>query len=705
VTGELRLRQPPLPETPAARLRQAVRPEFDVDVFQPIRGDPVFWPACVVPGCDGVVDVVGLCRLHLLRVGTARRMTRLEVSRSSATEVQAFAQQQSRDAPPVPTRPPAYSFVGLPPMLADEIRLALQGIADAAGGGIHPSHFALATDQLLSLGISSVFDLSTTTPRQIVMSNPRELDLAWYSRSGDRSMQLVFLRKVMRAAAVHHAPIPVSERLVWYPQDFGLPLQTGGVHGIVFHSFKLPWMVDWAKRWVRHELTLGRQKFSSILIGVTGIRHLDHFLASQHDCPAGIADLSGDLLERFLLWLRADGGPGIDPRSSVSVVARVRALLRTHAEWQWEPTLRPDARLERGRAPKPKPPQPRPLDPFVLQQMMGTAFLASLEPSLADALIIGRHQGLRPSSLVALPVDCLQYNGEGETRPVLTYRNVKRSRGAEQPVTHQAVLDAIRRQQARVKVKYGEGGRWLFPALTNNPAGDKTSRPATLQDRLNHHLKNHFAVHDRDGARVTQMTWGQFRHTRATELLNDGLPPFQVATWLDHTGLHSLQHYCRVQSETLRQAVANAPLINLHGENLLHQARASAAAGRDVETLRQLVRQATNVVPGGLCTLPVREDCPHLNRCYSCDHFATTPGHLPELFNHLQASDLLAMAHEEQGRHRMAEGQRRAVADLRRVVTGLGRWVREHSDAMESDTPWLAANREVLDTLLDADDR
>lgn len=687
----------PAHTTAAQRLRQALRPEFYGPSYAPSRDDAALWKTCAVLTCCRQRTSRAFCEVHWKRLVKEQGRPRTALS---PKEIGAFVQRANTTDPVGENgQSPMYSFLDLPPVLADEARLLVQTLVDTRGEKGCTDHrtFARTMHALRILGIQSIFELSRTTAHQLATRAIATPDVSWYScKSRFQEAECELVRKIMRAAAPYHAPVPVEERLVWYLEDFGLPPAEGKTHGMVFATYQLPWMVAWAKRWALYEIRGGRQAFSSLLLNTARLRYLDEFLASQPDCPSGIGEITRGHLERFLRWFAAPER-GIAKSTLVCAITRVRALLRLHTRLRWEPPLPPDAVIRQSEVPKPPPPQPHPIDPYVLDQLMSPEILEQMEPWLAEALIIGRYQGVRASSIVTLPLSCLQFNGPGEGQPVLVYRNVKGARGAEQPINHQAVVDAIRRQQQRVRAVHGAGCPLLFPARLNNPQGDRTRRSCSLADALNAVLRGRCVVRDRQGERVTHLAWGQFRDTRATELLNSGLSPTLVAAWLDHRDLGSLHHYCEVSTETKRLALDQTPLLNLQGQDIT---MSPDAAGRDVEALRRLIHEATNAVPGGLCTLPTQEACAHLNRCYSCAHFATTPGHLPELFNHLHTSQLLAMAHERNGSVRLAETQRREVAELTGVVTVLSRHVLDHPGEEASLRAWEQTHREAMRALI-----
>jgi len=397
-------------------------------------------------------------------------------------------------------------------------------------------------------------------------------------------------------------------------------------------------------------------------------------------------------LEGFMLHLRMS--PTVDTSRSLT---SVRTLLQTHRDLEWEPRLGRGVVIRPGEGSFSRLPVPQPVHAHVLAQLMAPEFLERIEPWLKTALLLGRYQGLRPSSVVTLAFDCLSFASEEPTRAVLTYHNVKLDRQAMQPIEHQAVIDAIRAQQAVVRERFPDGSPWLFPGFRRNEDGRKPTHVSSLDCMLKHYL-GLYPITDPEGRVLRSIPWTGFRDKVATDLLNSGVSPAIVARWLDHRGMGSLEHYATVHVETMRRALKESKLINIHGQEvgLLVEEGASgerSSALRELEDLRLMVKRAVNTVVGGLCTLPTQTRCVHHNRCFTCQHFATTPQELPVLLREAQRAGELAQDHRHAGRLRFEEGQRETQLEIQAVIARVRPWLEADSEM----AGWAEQHQRELD--------
>jgi hypothetical protein len=107
------------------------------------------------------------------------------------------------------------------------------------------------------------------------------------------------------------------------------------------------------------------------------------------------------------------------------------------------------------------------------------------------------------------------------------------------------------------------------------------------------------------------------RHTRATELLNGGVP------------IHIVQRYLgqHLSAEmTMRDADT---LLKTHEQEFL-RFRKLGRDGRELDLdpaniyeMVQLSRHTDRIPPNGMCLLPPLKRCERGNACLTCDHFAT----------------------------------------------------------------------------------
>lgn len=707
MTGALKIRPAAPQRSRLERIRSLIRDEFADDDFLPPRGDPVYRPACRGMGKDGqpsgceaiATNRLGLCRTHMIMLQEKFPESGSRIMMGRPPEQAAAFLADPEANRPIPGEAKAVDPIQLGD-LPEELKAELQLFFQEARDQEMPMKLQICRKTVRALreaGVESIYARSRDDEDSIANSNMLSPDSSWIE--GDQNVhQLV--RRMMRTLAFRISDRPVTERRSWRQADFAPATAAGRWQTSSFtFDFALPWFEDAVRRYMKHELETGRRSFNTICVKANGLRKFDRYLAqlSEAKKPAGMDGITRQHLVGYISWQRrGEQGSKMHQRN----LADVRLFLDTWRDLAWEPALQPDAalRLREAKAVVEKP-LPKPLSEHLLAQVTSERVLSRIDPQLARMIIIARYHGLRPSSLVSLGFDCLRYNGQGDTLPVLRYQNVKSHREAEQPVYHEAVVQAIRDQQQSVLAMWPEGSPWLFPAITHNASGSKPRSTGSITTALRKAqllAKEPLLTHQ-DGSRA-YINWYSFRDTVATEMLNRGLPSVQVAAWLDHSDVGSLEHYCRVHAETLRRAIDTSPLLNIKGEDMRDSYAESA--GRDIEVMRQMVNMGRTAF-GGTCTLTIHEKCPHHMRCLSCDHFATGPDHLPEHLAHLERAIMMDMAHTSKGHIRLAEEERDTIRSLTPIVEMLDTWPQQHpEDATPETHAWKSENQARIEAAI-----
>lgn len=688
--------------TPLERLEYAIRQEFKVEVFEPPHGHLSLYPACHFNDCERVRSNGRFCGMHEARF--ARHFGKAS-STGTFSEFESFVRDpgihgvgRNREF-----AKPAFSLIGLHPRLANELRLVLQETCDNPETGVYirANFWKPLVGHMRAIKLESVFDLTGMTARDVVMVNPQHIDLNLDGFPNLGKVLQATLRRAIRLSAYLYEPIPVYQRDSWRPLDFSIRDTALGVNqsSLNFYPIKAQWLKAWFKRYMLHNIKILTKTWGTLLTDVHDIRYFDQFLEQYDRKIKAPEQIDRKLLDDFVMFLHSGnatisyGGEErpLQARGIKSVLVTVRDLLMVHRLEEWEPKLKPTAELRIGYIKEP-PPQPKPIDPFILNQIMSRDFLNKIERSLANAIVIARYQGLRPSSLVELKYDCLSYSSENSDLPVLTYKNVKLKRYAEQPILHKAVVDAIHDQQRFVREKFSEESPWLFPRLQRNPDGKVRRDSSGMQSTLMYYSQTLGMIRDRQG-NPTYVAWGQFRDTRATELLNQGVHPIIVAEWLNHKNLSSLDHYARVHTDTMRREISKKEnvMIDLTGDEI-SVPREEDGLITNVETMRQMVKRGVNTVMGGVCTLPVQETCSSMHACFSCKKFATSPSHLPELLKHLQHSSLLVVAHEANGHQRKAAKEKAESQNVKKVINVIMQWLESHPEEKAGMEDFLLTN-------------
>jgi len=698
------LKLQPSPRKQVSRLdhlHSLIEPEYMVDTFIPERGNLAFYPACraaqgrcMQPG----MLHTGLCTTHAKRLKEALG----NKAKPTPTEVLAFIEDPEASGQQRQHVPDMSIHLGpLHPEARAELQLFIQ-ICDRDKAFTAVQTLKKLVEQLAELKVQSIFERSSTSEDQIVADHVAMPDAEWVVENNENVK--VLLRRCMRQVAYAASRLPLSERNSWRPEDLGLAAVPGGSKSTtIVLSYQLPWLKAAAARHMSNQVLMKQSARSTMVNRNLSLRKLDDYLCTlpEHVRPQGMGDLRREHLEGFIGYMRSPQAK-ITGRRLGEILSGVRQFLDQWRDLGWEPRLADGVvlRLREARTII-EVPLPKPLEPDALRQLMDPTFTSGLSPWLRRMLIIARHHGLRPSSLVTLPLECLRYNGSDKSLPVLRYMNVKGRRETEQPIERADVIQAIEEQKRDVLARWPQGSPWLFPSPLRNPDGTLVLTGNSIRLSLQQAVGK-AGLTTATGAPL-QITWYNFRDTVATELLNRGLPPAQVAAWLDHSDLSSLDHYCRLHAETLRKSIDEAPALDIHGRDL--KDAYAQGANRDIEALRMLMKSGTTNIQGGVCMLPVRETCDHHMKCLSCENFATSPVNLPEHLQHLQQANMMAVVHETAGKVRQAERERLVAAEVRPIVKMLHEWTQQHPEDVASLSPWLQEHEhEIREALKEGDD-
>jgi integrase len=214
--------------------------------------------------------------------------------------------------------------------------------------------------------------------------------------------------------------------------------------------------------------------------------------------------------------------------------------------------------------------------------------------------------------------------------------------------------------------------KYLFLAARNNRNGDRPYSDTRLRHLLTE-LPRRLDVRDSAGSFVDFQRTHRFRHTKATSLLNAGVPLHVVQRYLGHLTPEMTMVYAHTLASTHEAEF-------LRYRKLTADARELTIDPRDLYDMLALDRRTDRILPNGWCLLPPRQVCTKGNACLTCDKFTTDATFLPELST--QRDRTLQLIDQRQ-------------ADFR-ARTGVD---------MGEDNVWLAGRRQeqrALDTIINA---
>ncbi len=210
----------------------------------------------------------------------------------------------------------------------------------------------------------------------------------------------------------------------------------------------------------------------------------------------------------------------------------------------------------------------------------------------------------------------------------------------------QEVAQVVQAQIVWVKHHYGAEENpqgWLFPASKilqqgRSPrflVGDPLAAGG-IRDRLNHLAEKH-GICDEQG-NLFHFRLHAFRHTKAVELINNGMSLVLVQQWMAHASPEMTLIYAKILDETMRKAWEKTVKLGLvqfndgkpelvQGSKLLPMTGANAFDPERVREHRQNVKMAL-----GSCLKTAKIVCKFVELpCFHCPAYVLTPDDLPAL--------------------------------------------------------------------------
>lgn len=234
---------------------------------------------------------------------------------------------------------------------------------------------------------------------------------------------------------------------------------------------------------------------------------------------------------------------------------------------------------------------------------------------------IVRHTGVRISEALLLTRDCLEADILGKnlleviSSKNLTERYIPVNNKVKSAVQYLAKkLDEIGLTDPKDKLFSYQGTKGKIRVLSQADARKK------FEIWL---ARNHLPI---------TITFHSFRHTLGTEMLNNGLSPFEIQQYLGHESMHSTRLYAKVRNDRLTAEYKKLGFIGTVRESLEDL---KTDSGEEITQETKLVVQ----LPDGACGKPLAKQVPNCkkpNACLFCPKFITTPEFLDVHKDHLR---------------------------------------------------------------------
>jgi integrase len=393
------------------------------------------------------------------------------------------------------------------------------------------------------------------------------------------------------------------------------------------------------KGYIRMTLTAKDQTAGYALRETRVLQAFLTFLGERH---AGIDHLRNLSAADILAWvekLRCETNRRGSARSLPDIAYHVGASQRFARHLQRiESRDAPTRRLEKIYPPELVPPTRRTEDrnrvkyipETVLQQI--DQHIEAFDEAYLPILVVLRASGWRISDVLALRYDtCLE--GEGDRWSLVGDIHKTRVLGHHVPITAD-VASAIRVQTALVRKAFGEyenPKHYLFPS--SNPRCIGLPVRANAVTNAFHRFVTRCRIVGPDG-RPFRLRAHAFRHTKAVELINNGMGMSYVQQWLAHLSPEMTLVYTRVSEDTMRKQWEEAMT-----RGAVHIASAGPQpidpdeliAGNELELAYIRGNLDATRVETGYCFKPLKMECPFVEiACFTCHNHVTTTDFLPQ---------------------------------------------------------------------------
>ncbi len=259
--------------------------------------------------------------------------------------------------------------------------------------------------------------------------------------------------------------------------------------------------------------------------------------------------------------------------------------------------------------------------------------LNKLSPRYIPIIILLRATGWRISDILNLKYDtCIERTKQGwyicgdiiKTQ-ILNHRV---------PITDEvaAVVQTVIEETRTKSTSENNPKKYLFVRFDGRRKG-YPPWSGSIRRALNR-LAKQYNIVDSKG-RTFEFKNHAFRHTKAIELINNGMRLVHVQKWMAHVSPEMTLHYAKIFDETMRKSWEEATkkgLFRIDETGLIEKIDISDIQDEDVIEW-EYIRYNLDAVslPLGYCMKPTKQECAtQLNPCLTCRSFCTTTDFIPQ---------------------------------------------------------------------------
>jgi len=364
------------------------------------------------------------------------------------------------------------------------------------------------------------------------------------------------------------------------------------------------------------------------------------FLHQKHPTWQDLVTLSRKDMEEYLAWCR--GQSEVAERQQAVYLYALRGFMQyiqlaEYPEAPEKPALLLLMKEDIPEEARPEEESIKYIPEDVLQQL--ETHLEHLTPAkYIPIIILLRASGWRISDVLNLRYDaCLDRTDLGwylcgdinKTR-VLNHRI---------PITNEvaAVVQVVIEETRGKSTPENNPNHLLFVRFEERRQG-RPPKGQSISTALNQLAKRHHIVDQQE--QIFHFGNHAFRHTKAVELINNGMSLVHVQKWLAHYSPEMTLRYARILDATMREEwerVARQGLFRFDRSGKPAKVQLADIANEDLVEWEYIRTHLDAVrVPLGYCLKPLKLPCgSQLNPCLTCPYLCTTTAFLPEFERHM----------------------------------------------------------------------
>jgi len=381
---------------------------------------------------------------------------------------------------------------------------------------------------------------------------------------------------------------------------------------------------DWFKNLVKHyiEFLLKQNTpLGTIQICLSYLRAFSEYLVSKN-----ITSLS--LINRLIIldYINWKNTSNEVIRQRLKALKKIFLFINTQGWSQIDQDI-----IRNEDFPKKKHTQTRPIPDTVREQI--EANLHILPDPIARMWLISFFTAIRPGELAFLKKNCLVQEGEYWK---VVFERKKTKDYHEIPITR-TIAKIIQQQQSYIDEIWGTNWDYLFCHYQNLSTKDPTQpniKPVRKLISKNHSglkiaiccLIKALNIKD-DNGKLAQFSPCLIRHSRLTQLFEQGHDLAVVSAWAGHKSLATTStYYTYISCELIQKEAGDIQkiLVNSNGQYLSYESLPSSFLMNSRAHQLDLSSDHINTPIYGYCSLPLDQECHKFRACYTCRCFVAT---------------------------------------------------------------------------------